>query len=249
MQAQRSAPDSNSSATRHHLVLGGSQGIGFAYAAHMAAKGDALTIVARRSNILADARKRLLQTGATSVDTIRGDLLDAEFRNVIKNSHCGFDSIFISGPSPPAGGPELTSNPHWHQLATRACEAGLIYPYDFTHWAFERGVASAGTIVLVTSAVTLTHTPDQYFFLSQTYRSALERIAQSLQPIFSNRHVQLNIWRPKVVLTELAMAYATSMADASKPLTVTECTALLAHQFGENTIPSASEYVDFQLRK
>ena len=87
---------------KQHLVLGGSQGIGFAYASYMAKHhGHDLTIVSRREDKLAEAKSLLLENGAASVETVSGDLLDPDFRTYLKNLRSGYDAILVSGPSPP----------------------------------------------------------------------------------------------------------------------------------------------------
>ena len=104
MKKKKNLKDPPAARPSLHLVLGGSQGIGFAYAAKMAKNGDALAIVGRRKDPLVQAKDRLTRLGASSVATLAGDLLDPAFREVIKNFRPVCDSVLVGGPSPPLGG-------------------------------------------------------------------------------------------------------------------------------------------------
>src|ERR1017187_5340067 len=88
-----------------HVVLGGSRGIGFAFASWLAAKRQPLLIVSRDSAQLRTAIFSLERAGAPTPECVAGDLLDPKFRTDLRLRMIArrIRSVFIGGPSPPSG--------------------------------------------------------------------------------------------------------------------------------------------------
>src|SRR5437879_5911329 len=88
-----------------HVVLGGSLGIGYAYALWHAKRGANLLVIARNEASLDTARDSLLGAGAKSVRTFSADLTDPQALQLLwkRLEERELNSLFAGGPSPPAG--------------------------------------------------------------------------------------------------------------------------------------------------
>lgn len=230
-----------------HLVLGGSQGIGFAYAAHMAARGDNLALVARRPTQLATAKADLLSKGAASVETLIGDLLDPDFRARLKDFGGGYDSILVSGPSPPVGGLEITAEPNWSRLALQGCRASLVYPVEILEWALGAGLVAHGRLILVSSASAAAEISDTPFLLSRLFRALLHELLPAFESRFAALSRSLYVWRPTVILTPLSIAFAAQLA--ARAINEQEAYRILSDRLGITDLRDAREYVEFELGK
>src|SRR5690242_2117094 len=91
---------------RRYLVLGGSKGIGFAFAKYRAPQGAEFVVVARHQRTLDRACNRLRAEGATKTLAVPLDLSHTgERRRFLQKltGNSSFDGIFVGGPSPPPG--------------------------------------------------------------------------------------------------------------------------------------------------
>lgn len=230
---------------RRHLVLGGSEGIGFAYAMYYARKGDCLTLVARRQRCLAEARTALLEAGAPVVAVIPNDLLDCSFRTRLSEERNSYDSILASGPSPPAGSLDDVLAADSQYLLLHGYQAALAYPLEVIRLALDRALKSPGTLYLIGSTASTEPILNSPFFLSASFRRIVDAMAQELTPRFREQGKRLRIWRPRVVLTPLSVAYARH--EAGRDINEEEVRALLGETFCVPKVPTGEEYVREQI--
>jgi len=231
--------------TKKHLVLGGSQGIGFAYAAKMATRHDHLTLVARRPAMLGDAKARLLREGAASVRTLNGDLLDHGFRTNLKNQCAGFDSILASGPSPAIGGLEITAKANWETVSLQGCRVCLVYPVDVLEWALGAGLADHGRLILISSASVEEPLADTPFLLSRLFRVGLHELIPLFESRYKAASKALHVWKPEVVLTPLSIEFATKIVGHE--ISEQEAQNILLNHLGGAEIRTAGDYVSYEL--
>lgn len=233
--------------TNKHLILGGSEGIGYAYAEAMAARGGELTLVARRLEPLQAAREALLLAGASVVSLISGDVLSKPFRDVLRNQCKQFDSIFVSGPSPQPGGLELIEAEDFEMHALDACKSCFVYPLEIMEWALGVGLAIGGRLIVVSSSAISSPVTETHFLLSRLFRSALHELMPAYQEKFNENKKIVKIWKPKAVLTPLAISFAKKKYFAE--LDDNSVLHNLLVVLGVESIPSASYYVEQELRE
>jgi NAD(P)-dependent dehydrogenase (short-subunit alcohol dehydrogenase family) len=100
---------------RHALVTGGSKGIGYAVAEGLAREGVHLILIARTSNELEQAKKRLKQNYQVAIETITADLSESQaISEVVKK--CGDIEILINNAgSIPIGDLESLDEDTWRK--------------------------------------------------------------------------------------------------------------------------------------
>jgi NAD(P)-dependent dehydrogenase (short-subunit alcohol dehydrogenase family) len=234
---------------RRHLVLGGSEGIGFAYAMHQARKGDCLTVVARRQWRLEEARSALLDAGASVVATVAGDLLDRAFRIRLWEDPGLYNSILASGPSPPEGSLKDILTADSERLVFLGYQAALAYPLEVMQRALGGGLQSLGTLHLVGSSASREPLLSATFFLSASFRRIVDEVAQEFAPRFEEQRKRLLVWRPRIVLSPLSVGYARRKAGRKAGKEVNEeDRALLEKWFCISSVPTCEEYVQEQMR-
>lgn len=223
------------------LVLGGTAGIGHAYAMTCANAGHAVYLVARDAAGLSAAATRLGAAGASDVQFCAGDLNDAEFRSSLRTALNAkgllpLRSILIGGPSPPAG----TLN----QVTLGDMDAGydicVRYPLEIMRWALEGALAVGGEVIVVSSSVSKEPVPGTRFAVSALFRRTLDELANELQTRFETSGRTLVIWRPRVVVTRLSLAYAQRLSGAVNMLDQIE---FLRRLFDVARVPTAAEFV------
>lgn len=224
-----------------HLVLGGSHGIGYAYAEYWATRGESIILVARDSNDLRRAELRLLKTGASSVRAISGDLLNEQFRDSLFGTlaEVTFVTVLVSGPSPPAG--ELPSV--GIDAFYRAHEACIIYPLSALRWLMSRPQPIPDRIFLISSDA-IANRCSTRFFLSSLYRRALDDVIECMKRESNALGAALEVWYPVVVRTRLAEQYAQRIADADVEGGLDE---ILSKYLGVERVSSAEAYIRQQL--
>jgi NAD(P)-dependent dehydrogenase (short-subunit alcohol dehydrogenase family) len=228
---------------RYTLVLGGSAGIGFAYAEWCAARKRRLIIVARRRSRLANARRELLAAGAKEVICRSGDLLEPRFRKKLlaglADKH--FSSVFIGGPSPPSFSVRM---PVW-QAARKASETCLVYPVHILD-SFLRRRDRGVEVILLSSSATRERPEKHPFFWSATVRPMAEAVLKALAKEQRELEMAITVWRPKVVDTELARRYAISLPPRDEDDSLVN---RLRHQFQVSLIPTPKEYICRMMRR
>lgn len=221
-----------------HLVLGGSSGLGKAYASFYARRGHVLTVVARDASGLKDVRADLLELGAASVAIEAGDLLDRAFRARLFGLEMMFDTILVGGPSPPAGNLSAVSAESL-QVAT---EALIMYPFEAARWALSTSLVEKGRLIVLSSSSVNESLCDHPFFLSALLRRTLDQLVGCMADSAKGKSV--TIWKPRVVATRLAVAYASAQVG-SKDLPA--ITRYLQEAFDVEFIPTPEEWVSLQL--
>lgn len=224
-----------------HAVLGGSAGIGLAYAMWHARRRASLFVVARDERRLDGARSALLQAGASEVGIQPADLVsESDRRQVLQQLESkALVGLFLGGPSPPPGGIEYLAAARLRQ----ACETCLHYPYEFMTWALGIPTPLCSFIVL-SSKASLEPLRGHQFYASALLRRALDSLIESLRADFERRGTALAVWRPGVVLTPLSEAFArdlTPVPGADSPV------RRLAAHFNVSAVPTAADYVEQML--
>jgi len=200
-----------------HLVIGGSAGIGYAYAFRRAVERGTITLVARNPAGLRRAAARLRRAGAADVEVFSCDIADPEARGAMMRGLEGrkFGSVLLSGPSPPFG---PLSSVDGVQIHT-ASEIALVYPLELARWALRGGVVKGGRFVVISSSAAVEPLCEHEFFLSALLRRSLETMLGCLEDAFVRSAVRLEVWRPRLVLTHAARRYARSLG-ANRPADV-----------------------------
>lgn len=219
-----------------HLVLGGSSGIGLAYAQRHARAGHRLWLVARGEDGLRRAERELLATGAAEVRTTSMDLLDEHalarlFEDVSTES--SLRTLLVSGPSPPWGR-ESEVTPEDHELARAICVRYPSYAMDYALQALEPG----GCLTVVSSSAAQEPPEGHPFHLSAVYRRQLAEISQTVAARLRSSGREFRLLHPPVVLTPLSERFALAQSPLEAPA------AVLARYFGVSYVQSAEEYLN-----
>lgn len=231
-----------------HLVLGGSEGIGFSYAKHYAQLGDHLVLVARRQAILDEARVTLLQVGSSSVETISGDLTNVDFRNQLFSNLQPVQNVFIGGPSAPYGTlDEILEKQHDLDLG-HACQANLIYPLEALLWSLKKGCLEGGRTILLSSSAARSSLLGTKFFLSGVMRYALDKVIQEMSTLFQKKKRSLEVMYPELVITPLAKRFAFNLAN-SNSLSEQDVTSILQNHLNFKYILSSDDFVFNELKR
>lgn len=224
------------------VVLGGSAGIGFAFAECCASRSHRLIIVARSKSTLRKARKRLLASGAREVLTISGDLLDPRFRSRLLSSlrDKRLSTLFIGGPNPPAG---RVATVDWRS-ARRACEICILYPLHIASSVL-RPPSTGIRIIFLSSSAAKEDLHSHPFFLSALFRRTAETM---LEKLVSNRSTKATfvVWRPTVVYSALAKRYARSLPRSTEDDTLMD---RLKRTFRLSFVPTPREYLSRMMRE
>lgn len=222
-----------------HIVFGGSRGIGFAYAKWLAQRGFRLVIVDQCPDTLALARSQLLAMGSPAVDVHACDLKVADARNAMLQSLDPNDasSIFIRGPSPPAGTVTEVSLVNV-ETTVNIC---LLYPTSVFSWlSTAHSARSQRRVILLSSSATEESLLGHPFFLSAVMRRATENLSHGYATAITD--ITLHIWRPQIVLTDLSIAFArTAMAD--KYSDDKSAVTWLKARFNVRHLPTPDEFV------
>lgn len=223
---------------QRHLVLGGSHGIGYAFAQRAATRGTALHLVARNERDLRAAARRLTRLGARSVQVVAGDLLDEAFRADLWHGfeRFRFSTIVASGPSPPSGR-YSTATPDRMRVAN---EIVLVYPAWVLAFALAGRLRADGALVLVGSSVVASSVFETPFALSCLYRTALEKLVEDHRAVFASARKRLYLWRPEVVFTRLARQRARTLAPGASSAVQR---AALRRELGHNVL-TPLQYVE-----
>ena len=228
--------------TPTHLVLGGSHGIGYAYAKYWAVRGHRLVLVARNRDDLREAKVNLQSAGAKEVRCLAGDILDDGFRaNLVADPRFqSLQSVLVGGPSPKPG-TLFSVTPDDVRLANEIC---VVYPFSILSRLAKRA-SPPEKIILISSAAAREERCHPRFYLSGLFRRALEDLVHCLKAQ-SDLRESLDVWFPTVVLTRLSTNFARSLASAEPG---DDAASILANHFGLPHVMSADEYVYAQLEQ
>ncbi len=223
------------------LVLGGSAGIGFAFADWCAGRSHRIIIVGRSKSKLRKAQRALLVSGADEVTWISGDLMNHQFRSKLLSrlSPNRISNVFIGGPTPPVRSPSATD---WRSVQ-EACQICIVYPVHILSSLLASESQNVHFIFLSSSAAR-ERLENHPFFLSAVFRRTAETMLRTLVDERSNS-AALSIWRPTVVYTGLAKRYARSLSGNGCS---DDSLDRLKRRFAVSSVPSPSEYVDRMMR-
>lgn len=227
-----------SAAVSRHLVLGGSEGMGFAYAMHFAKRGDAVVLVARRAKGLSAAARSLRAAGAAHVTTYQLDLRKSRERLTLlrRLNTVPFETVLVGGPTPPPGHRRDVS----HRSVTIAAEVCVAYPMEIMSWLLKRVSPIRAMAIISSSAVRETR-ENHPFFLSSIFRHATDMLVKTYKYDLEQHGTRVTVWYPRVVATPLALKYAKKLP----PLPVRD-SALnrLARVCGVRSIPLPEVFVN-----
>jgi len=220
------------------LVLGGARGIGFAQARRLAKEGRSIGLVGRNPARLDHARRRLLRYGARSVEINVADLAEPRQRAALldrlKANSKPLVSLFVGGPGPRAGRIDEIDA----QDEKRAREVCVSYPADMLAIAPSL-MPFGGRLYLLSSSASIEPIEGHHFYLSARYRRELDKLAERHLASLSACSIDLIVLRPRVVLTQMSLAYACSRG-ARGPAAVR---TVLKDRFDVASVPSAESYL------
>jgi short-subunit dehydrogenase len=220
-----------------HLVLGGSTGIGYAYAERYARRGHALIIVARDQPHLEAAQATLLASGAGAVETVSCDLADPGaratlLRDIVEKGP--FATLFVGGPGPAAGrADEVTDEDH-----ARARDVCINYPRSLLDRAHLL-IAAGGRLVLLSSSAADEPLEGHAFYLSAFYRRKISRIIR--RATANESGFLVTVLKPRAVITPLSITFAKDLSPNF------DAEYVLSEYFNLHEIPTAREYVDLNM--
>jgi hypothetical protein len=225
-----------------HVVLGGSRGIGFAFASWLAANKEPLLIISRHPGPLRTAILKLERAGAPRAECMSGDLLDCNFRSDLMFRMRGrrIRSVFIGGPSPASGRIEDLS-PQSFESAYQSCVA---YPIDIVHGFTTTDSYQPLSFIFLSSSAAREAITGHPFYLSAVFRRTAERILQDIS--LKMPAIRLLILRPRVVWTDLAEQYARKVYSPTDP---DSGRAKLAERFHVKSVPDPDAYILNQSRR
>ena len=234
---------------RFHLVLGGTRGIGAAYARSLARQGAQLHILGRETESRAAIERECRDFGSPEVRTEALDLsIPTMFEDWLnRQGNTRFASVFLGGPSP-APGPSARVGRAEHAHAAWVCSA---LPAMLLQWLRER--ASADDPVELSwlgSSVAGELETDHEFFLSGLYRRTTGAWLRAVAATAD--WLRLAVHEPKVVESGMSLAYAAIRQghsiepDPERTLPAAERAALrkfLAQHFAVNPVPTADDFI------
>lgn len=240
---------------RYHLVLGGTRGIGAAYARLLARQGARLILIGRESGSRNATAQECRELGSSEIRTEAVDLSNATVFNawLAKQDDARFESVFLGGPSPtPGDWTTVGSSEHAH--AAWVC-VGL--PAMLLQWLRGRTNPDEPVkMVWLGSHVTWELESKHRFFLSGLYRRTTRAWLDSVNS--EANWIRVKILEPKVVESGLSLTYAATRqgrlvgSDPERMLTVTEREALrnfLAQDFSIVSVPTSDEFVAEQMSR
>lgn len=227
-----------------HIVLGGTHGIGWAYAKYQARRGETIVLVARDSNWLERRANQLFEIGGVRPEVRAADLTNPEDLQRVLSSLMSdsLSSILIGGPSPPVGTINQVQ-PDDHVLAAKIC---LAYPHTVLAWA-QRVAKRQLPVYVVSSASVNASLKSTPFVLSALYRRILEDLCDLFSSLAPRLHIA--IWHPDVVLTRLSAREAGlgPSYDPEQQVDHHQLSHLVAKCFSREHIPTAESFVEGQM--
>lgn len=221
-------------------VLGGTSGIGLAFARFWAKRNASLHLFSRGvAGSVANCIDYLESAGARSVHHkpfTAGS--DAEHIKLVSHlSSIGpFDVIFIGGPSPPAGAENQVTEEHI-QSAYKIC---IAYPLALLR-SLSQLVKQNGAAYFLSSSSVDEDPLGHPFFLSCVFRRSMHSIIDQIKFEKGDLFPQIVYLKPRVVLTPLSIDYGSSLAQSSD---LDVIRAALAKKFQVSKVPTADEYIE-----
>ena len=142
------------------LIAGGSEGLGYAFAAEAAERGLGLILVARRSGPLREAASQLRAAHAVRVHTVAADLAEPQtYDELLPTATAGMQiGLLVANAAHAPVGPFLGLNgPEIHRTLRVNCDAPVRLARTYLPFMVER---RRGGFVVVSSAAGLQGSPD-----------------------------------------------------------------------------------------
>ena len=133
------------------VIAGGSDGIGFAFADQLAAKGLHLMLLARRENILNECADRLRTRHGVEVKTVSVDLRAPDLAGTVAQSTDGLDvGLLVYNAGAPAGAARFLDEPveTAQQMVALNCVGPIALAHHFGRSMRKRG---RGGMIFLTS--------------------------------------------------------------------------------------------------
>lgn len=231
---------SEASAEIHHLILGGSRGIGFAYAQAVSRRApkSSIQIIARDVEQIDQAVEKLSAQHDGPISGACIDLTQPDQRLALWDTVRRGDtytSVFLGGPGPQP------------VRAATAKNVDIVRAYDicvrFPSEVFDRAhdlLAVGGRIFWLSSAASQEPLRDSPFYLSGAFRRITDQLVVDHRDRLRDRGISIHVLRPRVVLTSLSIAYGKKLADDGMG---TDAESALRLAFGVDQIETAEEYV------
>jgi 3-oxoacyl-[acyl-carrier protein] reductase len=189
-------------AGKRAVVIGGSQGLGYAVCERLAAEGVDLVIFARGEEKLAQAAKDLGKYQNVKIHTIAGDITkanDVERLRAEVVETGGMQILVLNSPPPPRPMVELlaeTDDQRWEDAYQLQMKGSLLILRKLAPLLVGLGW---GRIVAITSASI--KEPLQNHALSTVYRAGVQAALKHLSMEMAQYNVTVNSVAPAVVVT------------------------------------------------
>ncbi|WP_034094760.1 SDR family oxidoreductase [Streptacidiphilus albus] len=186
---------------RTALVGGGSAGIGYAAAEHLALSGHRVVVTGRRAGPLHAAASALRESTGSVVDALVNDVSAPQSAAAavawVEERHGALDILVLNAGGPPPGRILDVSDDQWQQ----AYELLLLGPLRLSRLVLPRMAERGfGRVLFVTSSAVRQPQPD--LAASVVLRSAVNAAAKLLSREFAAEGVTVNCVAPGATATE-----------------------------------------------
>ena len=190
-------------AGKRAVVVGGSQGLGFAVCERLAAEGVDLVIFARSAERLESAREKLKeQAPGVTVDTVSGDISSVDDVERLREEigPKGIQILILNTPPPPRPMTDLLSeqdDDRWEMAYKWQLKGALLVLRKLAPLMLDQGW---GRIVAITSASIKEPLPNHA--LSTIYRAGVQAALKHLSMELAKHAITVNSVAPAVVVTD-----------------------------------------------
>jgi 3-oxoacyl-[acyl-carrier protein] reductase len=225
-------------AGKHALVIGGSQGLGWAVAERLAAEGVNLLLFARDRSRLADCQQQLRERCGIEVDVCAGDITsEADIdRLAAQAAAAGVQILVLNTPRPPSPMRDFldeTEQARWDQAYQQQLHGALLVLRKITPSIAQTGW---GRIVAITSASVKQPMPRHA--VSSIFRAGVQAALKHLAMEVAAQGVTVNAVAPATVMTPTFGTFhnaeqriqAVPLARAGKPEELAATVAFLASE-------------------
>ena len=195
-------------AGRSALVCGASQGLGFACALSLAREGVAVTVVARRPDVLEHAARSIHEETGVPVGFVAADVTTAEGRDKVLGQIPKPDILVTNAGGPPPGDFRQWGQQDWFG----AVNANMYSPIELIRRVVDSMIERQfGRIVNITSSAV--KMPIDILGLSNGARSGLTGFVAGLARQVAGRGVTINNLLPGAFLTARLEQTARKVAE------------------------------------
>ncbi|WP_226553892.1 SDR family oxidoreductase [Celeribacter naphthalenivorans] len=185
------------------VVIGASQGLGFAAAKSLAQEGVELVLFARSAEKLTAARESLLEIPGAKVEFVTGDISKAEDVEKLKSyveETGGMQILVLNTPPPPRPMVDFiqeTDDQRWEDAYQLQLKGALLVLRKLAPLLIDHGW---GRIVAITSASIKEPLPNHA--LSTVFRAGVQAALKHLAMELAQYNVTVNSVAPAVVVSE-----------------------------------------------